>query len=52
MEDLVSCRSALDLGLDLLDIGLGREIGVEQGDMLVGQGLGLPLGKPALRSGA
>ena len=31
----------LDMRFDLRDIGLGREIGVEQGDMLFGQGRGL-----------
>ena len=39
----------LDMRFDLRDIGLGREIGVEQGDMLFGQGLGLFLGEAALR---
>ena len=32
-----------------LDVGLGREVAVEQGDMLLGQGLGLLLGETALR---
>ena len=36
-------------GLDTGNIGFGREVGVEQRDMLLGQGLGLLLGEAALR---
>ena len=38
----------LDLRLDLRDIRLGGEVGVEEGDMLFGEGLGLPLGEAVL----
>ena len=39
----------LDIGPERPDIRLGREIGIEQGEMLFSQGLGLSLGKAALR---
>ena len=37
------------IGPDCRQVGLGREIAVQQGDMLVGEGLGLPLGKAVIR---
>ena len=37
-----------DLSPDCLDIGLGREIGVEQGDLLFGENLGLTFGEAML----